>query len=58
MEADELDVMDVTEQLEAFQWVLLRKKRLHLISLPEMALLAFLDEWLAFARAMTRELAA
>jgi hypothetical protein len=55
---DCLSELNIVDQLEIYQVVLRKKKRLYIISLPEMAMLAFIDEWLAFARALDRVVAA
>lgn len=58
MEHDDLEDIGIVEQLELYQWALRKKRQRHIITLPEMAMLAFVDEWLAFARALLREIAA
>jgi hypothetical protein len=53
-----LEELSLLEKLEVYQRILKKRVQRKLIRLPEMAMLSFLDEWLAFARTVINELAA
>lgn len=55
---DELNELSMMEKLEVYRRVLRKRILRGLVTLPEMAMFNFVDEWLAFARQWARELAA